>query len=127
LSRDAASRDDPVPGRPYSTSGESLIEVALPPGSPLETQIAVRRLVELTGILARRCAQLQQALTTRIVIEQAKGILSERLDIDPEQAFVLLRNAARSNRMRLRDLAQNVVSSLDTPPELRAAGKRQRS
>jgi hypothetical protein len=39
----------------------------------VEAEIAVQRLVELTGILARRCAQLQHALDSRVAIEQAKA------------------------------------------------------
>jgi AmiR/NasT family two-component response regulator len=60
-------------------------------------------------------AQLEQALTSRIVIEQAKGILAERYRLDVERAFDALRAAARSNRMRLHDLAASVVTSPRTP------------
>jgi hypothetical protein len=58
-------------GSPQNGAGESLIRVSL--GTPAEAETAVRRLVELTGILARRCAQLEHALQSRIVIEQAKA------------------------------------------------------
>jgi hypothetical protein len=40
-------------------------------------------------------AQLRAALVSRIVIEQAKGVLIERLDLPPEAVFNLLRSAAR--------------------------------
>jgi hypothetical protein len=62
-----------------------------------------------------RAEQLQQALNSRIVVEQAKGILGERLGLDMEGAFALLRYAARGERMKLQDLAQTVVNSDDTP------------
>jgi ANTAR domain-containing protein len=107
-----------IGGRPFADPGQNLIEVAVPPGTPREAEIAVQRLVELTGILARRCAQLQHALDSRIVIEQAKGVISERFLLDPEDAFDVLRRAARSNRMRIHDLAFRVVGSAETPPEL---------
>ena len=60
-------------------------------------------------------AQLQFALGSRIVIEQAKGILIERLDLPPERAFDLMRAAARSSRANLHDLAVQVLSSRVTP------------
>jgi len=65
-----------------------------------------------------RAEQLQHALTSRIAIEQAKGILSERLGLDMEGAFALLRYAARSTRVKLQDLAVAVVERDDTPEEV---------
>ena len=100
--------------------GESVMQIALPRGTPLEAEVAVRRLIELVGTLAQRTAQLQDALDSRIVIEQAKGVLVERLDLSPDEAFTLLRRAARSNRMPLRDLCGAVVASRETPPEMEA-------
>jgi len=99
---------------------DGSLHVALPPGTPAETEVAVRRLVELTTILARRCAQLQEGLDTRVVIEQAKGILAERFHIPPDRAFDVLRRAARSIRLSLHDLAARVVSSGRTPWEVAA-------
>src|SRR5919201_1696338 len=63
------------------------------------------RLADLVIALADENANLQRALDTRIVIEQAKGVLAERFDVDVHEAFRLLRFAARSNRIRLYDLA----------------------
>jgi AmiR/NasT family two-component response regulator len=78
------------------------------------------RLAELVVALADENANLQRALDTRVVIEQAKGVLAERFGLDVHDAFDLLRLAARSNRMRLRDLATRVVQSRQTPPEIEA-------
>jgi AmiR/NasT family two-component response regulator len=98
-----------------------LVAVVSPgPVAPEDTQVAVQRLVELTGTLARRCAQLEEALESRIVIEQAKGVISERFGLEPERAFEVLRRAARSNRVALKHLAERVVSSRSTPWEVAA-------
>jgi GAF domain-containing protein len=53
--------------------------------------------------------QLTGALNSRILIEQAKGIIAERHRLDMEQAFALLRTHARTNNRRLSDLALEVV------------------
>lgn len=67
--------------------------------------------------------QLQSALNSRVVIEQAKGIVSERQGVSMEQAFFTLRSHARSHNLRLVDLAYAVIagtvsaSALDPAPE----------
>jgi len=53
--------------------------------------------------------QLQTALNSRVIIEQAKGKLAERLGIDVNQAFTLLRDQARNRNQRLSDLARAFV------------------
>lgn len=64
--------------------------------------------------------QLQTALDTRIVIEQAKGILAERWRTSMDDAFTVLRNHASSNRLRMSDLARQVVDgTIDTDTVLR--------
>lgn len=63
--------------------------------------------------------QLTNALNTRIVIEQAKGVVAERADIDMEQAFSRLRGHARNHNLRLTEVAHAIadkslsVDSLD--------------
>jgi hypothetical protein len=74
-----------------------------------------------TEFLLERTIQLQTALDTRLVIEQAKGILAERLGIDVEEAFDVLRAAARSNSLKIHLLAADVVRSREVPPELAGA------
>jgi GAF domain-containing protein len=54
--------------------------------------------------------QLQNALNSRVVIEQAKGMVAERQDLNMEQAFSALRNHARNHNLRLADVAQAVIS-----------------
>jgi hypothetical protein len=55
--------------------------------------------------------QLQAALNSRVVIEQAKGRLAERTGLDMDQAFTLLRQHARSTNQRLTDVARLVIDS----------------
>jgi AmiR/NasT family two-component response regulator len=53
--------------------------------------------------------QLQHALDSRVTIEQAKGVLSERTGLDAEDAFAALRRFARNHNLRLGDVARGVV------------------
>ena len=53
--------------------------------------------------------QLNYALNSRVVIEQAKGVLSERAKLDMERSFALLRGYARNHNLRLVDVAQSVI------------------
>jgi GAF domain-containing protein len=53
--------------------------------------------------------QLNHALNSRIVIEQAKGMVAERLGVNMEQAFAILRGHARNHNLRLADVAQGVI------------------
>ena len=78
--------------------------------------------VATIGILAQRNAQqaelltmqLQNALTSRVIIEQAKGVLAERHKVTVDQAFTLLRRHARNHNQRLSDLARNVAEGTET-------------
>ena len=63
--------------------------------------------------------QLQAALNSRIVIEQAKGAVAQTFDISVEEAFELLRSQARSRRVLLTELAQSVLRSPDGARDLR--------
>lgn len=54
--------------------------------------------------------QLQAALNSRIIIEQAKGVLAGQGGIDTDRVFELLRRHARTKRLRLTDLARAVVN-----------------
>jgi transcriptional regulator with GAF, ATPase, and Fis domain len=81
---------------------------------------AARALVDIAtiGILQERAArehelvtgQLQVALNSRVIIEQAKGILAERMRVTPDQAFIVLRAYSRTNNHPLTQLAGDVIS-----------------
>jgi GAF domain-containing protein len=59
--------------------------------------------------------QLSSALTSRVVIEQAKGVLSERAGIGVAEAFGRLRNYARFHGLRLTDVARAAVDGTLDP------------
>jgi transcriptional regulator with GAF, ATPase, and Fis domain len=71
--------------------------------------------------------QLQTALNSRVIIEQAKGKLAERLGVDMDEAFTMLRDRARTGNRRLSDVAQAFVDGTEaltaqaagTPPRQR--------
>jgi transcriptional regulator with GAF, ATPase, and Fis domain len=54
--------------------------------------------------------QLSHALNSRIVIEQAKGVLAERAHLGMQAAFSRMRNHARRNNLKLVDVAEGVVN-----------------
>ncbi len=53
--------------------------------------------------------QMSGALTSRVVIEQAKGVISERAGVDLAEAFARLRGYARNRNLRLTDVAEAAV------------------
>ncbi|WP_428342392.1 GAF and ANTAR domain-containing protein [Mycobacterium sp.] len=62
--------------------------------------------------------QLRSALTNRIVVEQAKGFLRERLGISVDEAFALLRKYARARGEHLTDIARELMSNPGARPDL---------
>lgn len=64
----------------------------------------------LLGKTETLAAQLREALDTRIIIEQGKGLLAGRHGITPDAAFEVMRNFARSSRTKIHDVARSVVS-----------------
>jgi hypothetical protein len=66
---------------------------------------------------ARHTDDFRRGMSTRDVIGQAKGILSERFGIDGDQAFLLLAHASSHTNRKLHDIAGELVSSGRLPPE----------
>lgn len=78
--------------------------------------ILQERAIRRSEVLAE---QLQTALNSRVVIEQAKGMIAARYDTDMAAAFTLLRTQARRTRQRLSDVARYVVEgkmAVELPP-----------
>lgn len=77
--------------------------------------------VALAG--SRKQESLQEALDSRVIIEQAKGRLSAERGISVDAAFEVLRNHARSNNITVRSVAHGVVEEdLKLPPEAEPVG-----
>ena len=107
----------------------NLFRATPEPLSPPDLRIAQALAdVATIGLLQERAVrrmetvaeQLQAALNSRVVVEQAKGKLAERLSIEMDEAFGLLRVYARNSNQRLTDVARNFVDSAtaDFPPAI---------
>lgn len=83
-----------------ATAAQALADVAT-------ISILQQRIVEDSSIAQ---SQLQRALDSRVVIEQAKGYLAQRRDLDMDAAFSLIRSHARSTRTRLGEVAAQVIA-----------------
>jgi transcriptional regulator with GAF, ATPase, and Fis domain len=70
--------------------------------------------------------QLQAALNSRILIEQAKGFLTHSLGLGVDEAFAVLRAYARANNRRLTDVANDIVQGRLTLPQAEAPPDRER-
>jgi GAF domain-containing protein len=77
--------------------------------------ILQQRLVNRSSLVAE---QLQTALTRRVVIEQAKGVLAEHGKLDMDEAFAALRTFARSSNLKLSDVAESLVRRTRSPDEV---------
>jgi GAF domain-containing protein len=92
-----------------------------------EADIAISLAFAAHGAVAlagsRKQESLQEALHSRVIIEQAKGRLSAERGISVDAAFEVLRNHARSNNITVRSVAQGVVEEdLKLPPEAEPVG-----
>ena len=83
---------------------------AAPPSAPAALSEA-----DEAARLAVTVAQLEHALSARVRVEQAIGVLAERHRLRPRQAFDLLRNVARSGGQKVTEIAEAVVDSAANP------------
>jgi GAF domain-containing protein len=65
-----------------------------------------------------RAEQLQHALDSRVLIEQAKGVIAERHGVTPQEAFERLRSYARSRNLKLHEVGRQVTEGgdIELPP-----------
>ena len=80
-----------------------------------------KELVAALAAATEEIEHLETALRSRVVIEQAKGVLRERFGWSVDDAFHVLRHAARSSRKRIHEIAERVVASSETPVEITIA------
>jgi hypothetical protein len=126
------------PGRWPGNAGLNLFRDQPGPFDPADVRIGQALADTATiGLLHERnlrrgeivSEQLQAALNSRVVIEQAKGKLAERFGIDMDTAFATLRHYARDRNLRLSDLAQAFIDNgpaafPDLTPPAPPAGQR---
>lgn len=86
-------------GEPAARLGQALADMAT-------ITILHERALRESELVA---AKLQTALVSRVVIEQAKGVLAERGDLTMDNAFQVLRKHARDHNLRLHDVARGIV------------------
>ncbi|MEY4165103.1 MAG: hypothetical protein RL419_945 [Actinomycetota bacterium] len=93
------SRDEAIIDACQLVVTQGVVDVAA-------TAMVQARHIDETRTLAR---QLQEALDSRVVIEQAKGIIAERCETDVSRAFQRLRQLARETRRPISDVARGVI------------------
>jgi GAF domain-containing protein len=102
----------------FGTRPGKLTEADLVVGQTLTHIACVAILQEHPPTPSTVMPQLRAALTSRIVVEQAKGLLHELLDVRVEEAFNLLRTYARMHGEHLTDVARRLMSDRFSRPML---------
>jgi GAF domain-containing protein len=103
-------RTEPVPlSRSDLATGQALADVAT-------ISLLQSRVLRDVQAVAE---QLEEALDSRTTVEQAKGVIAERLGIGMDEAFSRLRRFARSRQSRLTDVSLEVVAGTLRPEEVR--------
>jgi len=98
----------------FSQLDEGLVSLFIAPAAAaIVTMSRYAKARDLAG-------QLNQALRSRAVIDQAIGIIMAESKVDAEQAFAVLSRASNNRRLKLRDLAAEIVTraSGQAPAEL---------
>jgi ANTAR domain/GAF domain len=98
----------------FGTRAGELSEADLLVGRTLTHIACVAILQEHPPVPSTIMPQLQSALARRVVVEQAKGFLRERLGLSIEDAFTVLRAYARSNGQHLTEVARHLIHEKDS-------------
>jgi GAF domain-containing protein len=107
----------------------NLFRAAPGPFDPADVRIGQALAdVATTGLLNERNLrrsetlneQLQAALNSRVIIEQAKGKLAERLGLEMDEAFNVLRSYARARNRGLSELSRAFIEGSEQLPDLKA-------
>ena len=119
---------------PMRAAGIVLGALGLFGSQPAELSAADRRVVQTlahiacVAILQERpptpstvVPRLRSALTSRFVVEQARGFLRGHLEVSVDEAFSLLRRYARANGEHLSDVARRLMAAPNSRPEMLAA------
>lgn len=107
---------EPVEGLPEQvedlTVGMALADLLTPELVPPARPPRPSEQLDEVAQLRTQVTQLQHALAARVVVEQAIGVLAERLSVPPREAFDRLRRISRSRGQKVHDLARMVVGSV---------------
>ena len=110
LSLPLAVRGEPIGALNLYSQDLDGFAAALPAGRLFARQAAVAIAnAELYDTTRKLAEQLQEAMASRAVIEQAKGVLMAEQGCGPKEAFELLRQASQRENVKLRDIAQRIV------------------
>jgi hypothetical protein len=102
----------------FGTRAGALTDADLLVGQTLTHIACVALLQEHPPTPSSVMPQLRSALTSRVIVEQAKGLLREMLDVPVEEAFQLLRTHARANGEHLTDVARRLMIDRHSRPVL---------
>jgi GAF domain-containing protein len=93
----------------HAFDDETSVAVARNVAVQAATTLHNLRVYDASRTLAR---QLEQAMESRAVIEQAKGVLMAQRDCSADEAFDMLKRASQRENVKLREVAQRIVSSV---------------
>ncbi|MFE8959321.1 ANTAR domain-containing protein [Streptomyces iakyrus] len=115
---------DPLAGP--GTAG--AVSAVTPPAAPASSAVAMER-AERLHVLEEEVEQLRQAIASRPVIDQARGILMATHGCTSDEAWHILRETSQLSNTKLRDVAAAVTASAEADgpppsPELRTALQR---
>jgi GAF domain-containing protein len=97
----------------HAFDDEASREIARQVAAQVATTVHNLRVYDASRTLAQ---QLETAMQSRAVIEQAKGILMAQASCDADEAFEVLRRASQRENVKLRDVAERIVSSVAKTP-----------